>query len=67
MRQKTLAHVPVKSVEIAAVVIRADGRREELGVVSYWHRNPLVRAQRAIGKHLGEIACALKALWRRLR
>ncbi len=28
---------------IAAVVIRADGTKEDLGVVSYWHRNPLKR------------------------
>ena len=34
----------VKSVEISAVVIRADGRREDLGRISFWHRNPLVRA-----------------------
>lgn len=34
---------PVKSVEIKAVVIRADGRIEPLGSVSYWHKNPLRR------------------------
>lgn len=28
---------------IAAVVIRADGTREDLGTVAYWHRNPLRR------------------------
>ncbi len=28
---------------IEAVVIRADGTRENLGEVSYWHRNPLKR------------------------
>jgi hypothetical protein len=33
-----------KSAEIHAVVIRADGRREDLGRISFWHRNPLVRA-----------------------
>lgn len=32
-----------KEVTISAVVIRADGRREELGIVSYWHKNPLRR------------------------
>lgn len=31
---------------IRATVIRADGSREELGVISYWHRNPLIRAYR---------------------
>jgi hypothetical protein len=33
----------VKEALIEAVVIRADGTREDLGVVSYWHRNPLKR------------------------
>jgi len=29
------------SISVEAVVIRADGRREDLGVVAYHHRNPL--------------------------
>lgn len=29
----------VKMVAIDAVVIRADGRREDLGTISFWHRN----------------------------
>lgn len=33
----------VNEVSIEAVVIRADGSREDLGVVSYWHKNPLKR------------------------
>ncbi len=33
----------VESSEISAVVIRADGTREDLGTISYWHRNPLKR------------------------
>lgn len=32
-----------KKVTWEAVVIRADGAREDLGVVSYYHRNPLKR------------------------
>jgi hypothetical protein len=32
-----------KSVEIQAVVIRADGTREDLGTVAYWNKNPLRR------------------------
>lgn len=35
------AGVKPKAAEISAVVIRADGRREELGTVAYYHRNPL--------------------------
>lgn len=31
----------LKSRSIEAVVIRADGTREDLGVVSYQHSNPL--------------------------
>ena len=33
----------VKEASIAAVVIRKDGSREDRGVVSYWHKNPLKR------------------------
>jgi hypothetical protein len=33
----------MREASIAAVVIRADGTREDLGVVSYWNRNPLRR------------------------
>lgn len=33
----------VRKLEIEAVVIRADGTREDLGTVAYWHRNPLRR------------------------
>jgi len=33
----------IKEASIAAVVIRADGTVEDLGVVSYWNRNPLRR------------------------
>ncbi|MEA2704742.1 MAG: hypothetical protein QOD63_2687 [Actinomycetota bacterium] len=28
---------------IEAVIIRADGTREDQGIVAYWHRNPLRR------------------------
>lgn len=33
----------LREASIAAVVIRADGTREDLGVVSYYHKNPLRR------------------------
>lgn len=32
-----------KEAVIEAVIIRADGTREVLGVISYWHKNPLKR------------------------
>jgi len=33
----------LKRVQIEAVVIRADGTREDLGIISYWHKNPWKR------------------------
>jgi hypothetical protein len=33
----------VQEITIEAVVIRADGTREDLGTVSYWHKNPFKR------------------------
>lgn len=41
MPEQTAKVVIESSIE--AVVIRADGSKEDLGVVSYWHRNPLRR------------------------
>jgi hypothetical protein len=32
-----------KEASIEAVIIRADGTKVPLGVISYWHRNPLMR------------------------
>lgn len=34
---------PLKEATIAAVVTRADGTVEDLGVISYWHKNLLKR------------------------
>lgn len=28
---------------VEAVIIRADGTRENLGIIAYYHRNPLMR------------------------
>jgi hypothetical protein len=33
----------VKSSQICATIIRADGTREELGCISYYHKNPFKR------------------------
>lgn len=38
------ARARAKSSSVRVVVTRADGRVENLGLVSYWHRNPLIRA-----------------------
>jgi len=37
------ARGPVREASIAAVVTRADGTVEDLGVIARWHKNPLVR------------------------
>lgn len=34
----------LREATIAAVVIRADGSTEDLGVISRYHRNPIKRA-----------------------
>lgn len=52
-------NVPAKKSAIRAVVIRKDGRVEDLGVVSYWHQNPAMRAGWLVFK-------ALRAAWRRV-
>lgn len=33
-----------KRITVEATIIRADGTTEPLGVVAYWHKNPLRRA-----------------------
>lgn len=53
----------MQSVTLHARVIRVDGRVEELGVVSYWHRSALNRAlwkivQRIRGRKPGRIVKA---------
>lgn len=44
-----IANTNIKSAEIEAVITRADGRIERLGVVAYYHRNPLRRIAWNIG------------------
>lgn len=33
----------VKSVQLSAVIIRADGTKEDLGEIAFWHQNPFMR------------------------
>lgn len=33
----------IKAMEISAVVIRANGKVEDLGTIQYWHKNPIKR------------------------
>lgn len=35
----------VKEAQIQAVIIRANGDREDLGTIAYYHKNPLKRLQ----------------------
>lgn len=48
------ARIDVQEASIEAVVIRKDGRREDLGVLAYYHRNPLKRAMWALRQKLKE-------------
>jgi len=40
----------LKELSIDAVVVRADGSRENLGTVSFWHKDPLKRLAWKVGK-----------------
>jgi len=40
------------SAELRAVVIRADGTVEDLGMIAYWHKNPLKRLAWRVYKFL---------------
>lgn len=42
----------VQKVTWEAVVIRADGSKEDLGTVAYYHRNPLRRWAWAVKNYL---------------
>ena len=38
-----VTHSNAKEIELIATIIRADGKIEELGVIDYWHKNPIKR------------------------
>lgn len=48
------AHSKPTETSIEAVVIRADGTREDLGTVAYWHANPVRRVLGQAKVKLGE-------------
>lgn len=48
-----IANVQAQEVTLELTVIRADGRIEPLGIVSYWHRNPLKRLWWRVKKLMG--------------
>jgi hypothetical protein len=37
------ASADIKSAELSAVIIRADGTREDLGTIASYHKNPVKR------------------------
>jgi hypothetical protein len=41
-----------ESMTLEATVIRADGSREVLGTIAYWHRNPFKRLLWRMKQHL---------------
>jgi hypothetical protein len=48
-----VANAEVQKAELRAVVTRADGTVEDLGVISYYHKNPLKRALWKVQYFLG--------------
>ena len=38
-----VANVNAKEIELIATIIRADGTKEELGVIDYWHKHTIKR------------------------
>lgn len=38
-----IAKSNAKELQLVATITRADGTVEELGVIQYWHRNPIKR------------------------
>lgn len=59
-KREVAGTMPFKMVSFEAKVIRKDGTVEDLGVVAYWHKNPLRRlawrvSQLLRGKTPGQI------------
>jgi hypothetical protein len=51
---KTAAQSKTKSASIRAVIIGVDGKvKRNLGVISYWHSNPLKRGLWKIKQFIG--------------
>lgn len=50
-----LTQSDAKEAVISARVIRADGTVEELGIVSYWHKNPIKRIWGNIKLKIGRL------------
>jgi hypothetical protein len=53
MSSNTMANSGIEQSSLSMVIIRANGEREDLGVVSYYHKNPIKRIMFKIKKFLG--------------
>lgn len=49
-----VAHTNAKEIQLVATVRKADGTIVELGVIDYWHKNPIKRIIYRCKKQLGE-------------
>ena len=47
-----VANANAKEIQLIATVTRADGTVEELGVIDYWHVNPIKRVVWKLKKFL---------------
>jgi len=52
MSGNVVTNAKAREASISAVVTRADGRVEDLGVISYYHRNPWKRLLWRISRFL---------------
>lgn len=47
-----IAQSNAKEIQLVATITRADGTVEQLGVIDYWHKNPIKRILWRIKKWL---------------
>lgn len=49
-----VANSNAKEIQLIATITRANGTVEQLGVIDYWHKNPIKRLFWRITKWLGK-------------
>lgn len=57
------ANVKIKMQTVEAVIIRADGRREELGFISFYHENPLIHYPMQLWIKLKNLKRKIESTW----
>lgn len=60
------ANVNAKEIKLEAIIIRADGTKENLGVIDYWHQNPIKMAAWNVKKHSKSIKTKLNKFLERI-